>query len=153
MKQCLTLEKAVSEISGMSLASISGFITVYRGGFLAVRHNALPSSVIKPLTAPGDDVARVLLQVQIPVLSKERGRVILLTAANLDGKLQVERVEQGDFILFSIKGDVEDSFSRRWYNPLSGSCYHYSYHVITNYSYDVRQRSLCSSSLFSYGDD
>ena len=120
----LTVQDAMGEITRLSKASLQGGVSVHSSVF---RH-ALVDRTYVNLDNSGMLVAKQFGNVKIPVLSEEQHGIAYQTASLLNGQLRVQKTAGDRFVRYSLKGDVDNKFKRRWFG-IGIQLYHYSYEV------------------------
>lgn len=123
----LTVQEAMSEISGHGMASLTGLITVHSSLFRNVPVNG---TYVGLSYEPGPVVADGFGSVKVPVVSEHKHDIDLRMAKLMDG-VRVRKVVWENSVLYCLKGDVDNPFNRGWLG-LGRQTYHYNYSVIVD---------------------
>ncbi len=118
----LTVQEAMNDISGHSMASLAGLVTVHSSVF---RNGPLKGTYVSLNCVPGPEVADRFGSVNVPVVSEHKRGIDLRMAKLVDG-VRVRKAVGKNFICYSLEGETINPFNRGWLF-LGLQTYHYSY--------------------------
>ncbi len=121
----LTVHEAMADISGHSMASLAGLVTMHSSVF---RNIPLMQTYVRLDYNPGPIVAARFGQVVLPVVSDDKRAVVFEMANHMDGIVHVQKVVGEKSVSYLLKGAVDNPFNRGWFG-LGRQTYHYTYSV------------------------